>query len=308
MNGAGRVAASHQQVRREVAPGGYQHADPDHRYQETASRTTKLAQLTTLLRRNELDRPLEAADIACLQEFSTTDNPATILETRIREYQTFAATPGSANDFARPMVDPTANARSRGQTLAAAERHDTAILIHRRLGEAQLQAAVSCPRATFVTVPARGLLLVSIHGPFKNITVFHDDIIATVRRYIDAGWIPIIAGDFNVAPFPGDRATSSDRPSLTDHDRIIPAYERLLDVRDYAHLTAPPPPAHGPPYSTSNPRRSLFTHKENNGVNVPAGTYTARVDVILVPLSLLARPGITYESLDHGSFSDHKEI
>ncbi|KAJ1811877.1 hypothetical protein LPJ60_006668, partial [Coemansia sp. RSA 2675] len=206
------------------------------------------------------------------------------------------------------MARTVVSAGASHQRRTAAALFDTAILVHRRLGEAQLETSVSCPRATFVTVPDRGLLLVSIHGPFKRVNEFHDDIVAAIERYQNNGWMPIIGGDFNIAPFPGDRATDAVNAEETAHWDIIPNYEQILNVRDYAHYAAPPPPPLSEPYSFTNPRSNLFTFKQTNGVNVPKNTYTARVDVILLPLSLLSRPGIMYDAIDQGTESDHAEL
>ncbi|KAJ2742630.1 hypothetical protein GGI20_004341 [Coemansia sp. BCRC 34301] len=119
--------------------------------------------------------------------------------------------------------------------------------------------------------------------------------------------ISIIGGDFNIAPFPGDCESVSDRAHEGAQLHIIPKYEQALDVRDYAHLKARQLGAHEPPRSYSNPRRGLFMFKVANNVHRPAGTYISRVDLLLIPLSLLNRPNITYVAHDHGSF-DHKEL
>ncbi|KAJ2016851.1 hypothetical protein IWW57_005463, partial [Coemansia sp. S610] len=227
--------------------------DGENRFRESSSRTKKLAGLLSRLRRSDKMNAPEAVDIAFMQEFNTMVSPTTLLEARYREYQTCTATPGGSNDMARTEVSAGASHQRR----TAAALFDTAILVHRRLGEAQLETSVSCPRATFVTVPERGLLLVSIHGPFKRVNEFHDDIVAAIERYQNNGWTPIIGGDFNIAPFPGDRATDAVNAEETAHWDIIPNYEQILNVRDYAHYAAPPPPPLSEPYSFTNPRSNL---------------------------------------------------
>ncbi|KAJ2815005.1 hypothetical protein FBU31_007088, partial [Coemansia sp. 'formosensis'] len=276
----------------------------ENRFREAPERTLKLATLISRLRRSTRLNSPGAVDIAFLQEFNTSDNPTTLLEARYREYQTLAATPGGVNDMARPA----ATATSSRQLQTAAMLYDSAILVHKRFGVAILQPDVSCPRATFVTVPDRGLLLVSIHGPFTEITFFHEEIVATIRRYCDNGWTPIIGGDFNIAPFPGDRASASGVVHDEAFRHLIPFYQRTLNVRDLAHFLAPPPPLRYLPYSPTRPRRDLFTFKRTNGAPGTIGTYIARIDLLLLPLTLISRPGVTCVPLDLGDFSDHKEL
>ncbi|KAJ1718295.1 hypothetical protein LPJ53_006584, partial [Coemansia erecta] len=123
------------------------------------------------------------------------------------------------------------------------------------------------------------------------------------------GWTPLIAGDFNFAPFPGDRASRSDRASESDCLRTIPGYEAALDLVDYANYAAPPS-ASGIPYSPSNPRRSLFTHRATRHLNDgSAVTYhNSRIDLFLVPTGLATRQGVEYDVFDTGTFSDHDSL
>ncbi|KAJ2464920.1 hypothetical protein GGI02_004849, partial [Coemansia sp. RSA 2322] len=285
-----------------------QFTDTERQYRESKSRTKKLSYLLANLRGSSVRDSHRAIDVAFLQEFNSAANPTTLLLSRFGEYQTFAMPPGHGNDTQRTMATATDNHQRRN----TAAMYDTVVLVHRRLGDAELQRETSCPRATFVTVPTRGLLLVSIHGPFMQragiVDMFHDGIIDAVQRYITAGWTPIIAGDFNVPPFPGDRESTSSRAYERDNFLIIPRYESSLSMRDYAHHSFPVPPPSAPPYSYTNPRRELFTHKETNGVNVPKGTYTARLDAFLIPTAMLNRPGILYDARDRHAFSDHKEL
>ncbi|KAJ2891066.1 hypothetical protein GGI21_005963, partial [Coemansia aciculifera] len=123
----------------------------DSRFYGSNERSTKLATLITHLRRSDMINSPDAVDIAFLQETTTADSLAVLLESRLREYQAFSATPGGANDSHRTVITE----ESTGRECAAALKHDTAILVHERLGNAELQASVSCPRATFVTIPAR---------------------------------------------------------------------------------------------------------------------------------------------------------
>ncbi|KAJ2079870.1 hypothetical protein GGI16_007698, partial [Coemansia sp. S142-1] len=234
-----------------------QPTDGEHRFRESESRRFKLDGLASRLRHSATINSTTAVDIALLQECNSTASPKVLLESRYGKYWTQSQPPGGVNDMGR--TDVTINTTH--QRLAAANKFDTAILVNKRLGEPVLQVDVSCPRATFVTIPDRGLLLVSIHGPFGAVVQdFHDEIISAVQRYSDNGWVPILGGDFNIAPFPGDRSSLSDRANETAHPNVIPMYEQALDVRDYAHLTAPRPPP-DTPYSYANPRSNLFTFK-----------------------------------------------
>ncbi|KAJ2818318.1 hypothetical protein GGI24_005134, partial [Coemansia furcata] len=279
-------------------------ANGENRFRESNERKLKLYKLLTRLRRSTRQNSPAAVDIAFLQEFNTSTSPTTLLEARYREYQTLAATPGSENDMARPV----ATATSSRQLQTAAALYDSAILVHKRFGAAILQPEVSCPRATFVTVPDRGLLLVSIHGPFTEVTLFHEEIVATIRRYCDNGWTPIIGGDFNISPFPGDRSSRIEVACDAASRHIIPHYQRTLNVCDLANFLAPPPPPGYMPYSYSRPRRDIFTFKRTNGANGRIGEYIARIDLLLLPLTLISRPDLMCVPLDLGDFSDHAEL
>ncbi|KAJ1719418.1 hypothetical protein LPJ53_005819, partial [Coemansia erecta] len=284
-------------------------AEPgENRFRESAARTAKLAWLLDRLR---LTAPGPTM-IGFIQEFNSVDNPENILTRRFREYHTIAGRPGSANDIQRPVADES----SSRQRTAAALKFDTAVLVHKSLGTVELIPAASCPRATFVIVPSRGLLLVSVHGPFrKGVTNaasdfyrFHQSIIDAAHRFMEAGWTPLIAGDFNFAPFPGDRASRSDRASESDCLWTIPGYEAALDLVDYANYAAPPS-ASGIPYSPSNPCRSLFTHRATRHLNDgSAVTYhNSRIDLFLVPTGLATRQGVEYD-VDGAPCTERKSL
>ncbi|KAJ2375726.1 hypothetical protein GGI05_007105, partial [Coemansia sp. RSA 2603] len=278
-------------------------------YRESAQRTAKLAWLLDRLRLTAKG----PAHVGFIQEFNSAENPETLLSRRCREYQTLAGLPGSSNDIQRPV----ATANSSHQLASAAVKFDTAILVHDSLGPAELVTAASCPRATFAIVPARGLLLVSIHGPFRrgrttaasDFYTFHRSIIDAIHRFMEAGWTPLIGGDFNFAPFPGDRADPSTRAHEADCLRTIPNYEAALDVVDFANYRESPR-ANGRPYSYTDPRHHLFTHRvltadQDGSLRT---YYNSRIDLFLVPTRLAMRQGALYDASNAGASSDHDTL
>ncbi|KAJ2244980.1 hypothetical protein GGH98_004677, partial [Coemansia sp. RSA 454] len=161
------------------------------RFRESDERTAKLDELRmALYKRNIMSDSRH--DFVFLQELTTAISPEELLD-RFPEYTIFAGAPRGSGRF-----------------------YDTAVLVSTRFGLARLEEMASCTHATFVTVPDFGLLLVSVHSPFKNIRAFHHDIISTVILYQQAGWTPIVAGNFNLAPTPADRRGVAKRRGMTD--------------------------------------------------------------------------------------------
>ncbi|KAJ1845829.1 hypothetical protein LPJ57_009156, partial [Coemansia sp. RSA 486] len=157
--------------------------DGENRYRESAARTEKLSIFTAALRRDNTQSAAHAIDVAFVQELNCTPDPASLFCARLAEYQVLSPKPGSPNEFQKNLVSAD-NSTARN---TAASLYDTGIFVHQCLGEARLEQDASCTRATFVTVPSRGLLLVSVHGPFDrpagSMTAFHNDIRLTIDRY-----------------------------------------------------------------------------------------------------------------------------
>ncbi|KAJ1800961.1 hypothetical protein LPJ77_006092, partial [Coemansia sp. RSA 2523] len=260
------------------------------RFRLSGAQRFKLSQLRTALRRGE--RPSDqAVDVAFLQEFTTQNNPRHLMQIRADEYQYFCS---------RPVPVPQPNGPP------TAPNSDTVIAVHSRLGKARFEAAASCPRAVFVTLPDVGILLVNIHGPFLDKHEWHGDMVDTIMLYVEAGWLPIIGGDFNIAPHPTDRITSDRRGEMLEQG-IIASYEAALNVRDACAFQHPLP--RNP--STTGPQaldRSMFFTFKKMDNELGIYTYRSRVDMFLVPRQLLARTGTLYSAIDRGSFSDHKEL
>ncbi|KAJ2498076.1 hypothetical protein GGH96_004619 [Coemansia sp. RSA 1972] len=174
--------------------------------------------------------------------------------------------------------------------------YDTAVLVSTDYGPAKLETKASCSRATFVTISDKGLLLVSIHGPLKKMQAFHQDIIATVARYQQAGWSPIIGGTFNLAPTPADRRGRPKRHEeglmdlYTDTLKLCNACEALTELAN--------------PSPTTD-RSQYYTHKRRGNTG---HVYISRVDHILLPQRLLDAERAKYGHSDVGNFSDHKRI
>ncbi|KAJ2164225.1 hypothetical protein GGH15_004041 [Coemansia sp. RSA 562] len=253
------------------------------RFRESDERTAKLDELRMALNKRNIMSD-SRHDFVFLQELNTAISPEELLD-RFPEYTIFAGTPRGSGRF-----------------------YDTAVLVSTRFGLAQLEEMASCTRATFVTVPDFGLLLVSVHGPFENIRAFHHDIISTVMLYQQAGWTPIVAGDFNLAPTPADCHGVAKRRGMTDsrgmakrpEEGLMHLYTESLGLCNACEVLN----GLANPRSTIN-RSIYYTFKWRGETGTP---YVSRIDHILIPPHLLDIKRAKYDHIDVGSFSDHKEL
>ncbi|KAJ2607294.1 hypothetical protein H4S08_004874, partial [Coemansia sp. RSA 1365] len=185
--------------------------------------------------------------------------------------------------------------------------HDTVVLIHCRVSKAQFESAPSCTRATFVTILSMGLLFVFINGTFNAMQTWNNDIITTILLYKNKGWTPIIGGDFNIAPQLEDHP-NTDCQAEPDEIKIVAYYKQALDVRNVCqHLYPTPSGAHmssdwAPDHS------AFFTFKHTNDPAHLHGIWTSRIDLFILPITLLMQSSILYDAHNTGGFSDHKEL
>ncbi|KAJ1851332.1 hypothetical protein LPJ76_006145 [Coemansia sp. RSA 638] len=219
------------------------------------------------------------------------NNPRHLMQVRTDEYKFFSSQPV-------PVLQPDG-------TLIA-PNSDTVTAVHSRLGKACFEAAASCPRAVFVTLPDVGILLVNIHGPFLRKHEWHSDMVDMILLYVEAGWVPIIGGDFNIAPHPTDRITSDRRGKMLEQG-IIASYEAALDICDACTFQHPLPRNPSITGAQALVCSMFFTFKQKDN-KLGIYTYCSHVDMFLVPLQFLMHTGSQYSAIDQtpAPFEDYK--
>ncbi|PIA12761.1 hypothetical protein COEREDRAFT_12236 [Coemansia reversa NRRL 1564] len=84
--------------------------------------------------------------------------------------------------------------------------------------------------------------------------------------------------------------------------------EQALDACDVCQHLHPTPSGTHISGDQALDRSAFFTFKRTNDPAYPHGIWTSRIDLFILPITLLMQSSILYDAHNTGSFSDHKEL